>query len=657
MFSELNVRINNAEILQACKDLKNGRSGGPDLVLNEFFKYGIDAFINYLSKLFNIIFDKGYFPEKWSEGHIVPLHKKGDVNDTGNYRGITLLSTLGKLFTRILNTRLCNWAENYNVYVEAQSGFRKNMCTIDNIFILHGAVTHLLNQNKKLFVAFIDYRKAFDFVVRDILWYKLIKYGVRGKMLNLIQGMYKNMKSKVKYGNCLSEALLCKSGVAQGESISPFLFSMYLNDLEEAFILKGYEGIDIGMIKLCLMLYADDVLLLSESETGLQFGLDVLHDYCERWKLIVNTEKTKILIFRKGGRQNRFNFKFNNESVEVVSKFNYLGVVFTTSGSFTETHNALSGQAIKAIHRLKSYLYKFTNVSVSHMLELFDKMILPILNYGSEVWGFSTDTKLERVHLQFCKWLLGVRSQTQNNFIYGELGRTNLKVHRYISIIRYWLKIIQCPDVKYIKLVYKMMLNDMHLHPNKSSWASNLKHLLESLGLNYAWLNQGVGNAELFLQLCKQRLNDNFVQTWSAEMQTSTRADSYRIFADFGFKTYLKIINVQKFRQDLTRLRTSSHRLEIETGRWHKPQIIPRNERKCQICNMLEDEFHFLLECSLYMDLRKKYIKHYYWRRPSIPKFKELLQLENPSLVKQLATFVYKGFQRRNEYYYLNNTS
>ena len=110
------------------------------------------------------------------------MHKKGDLNQVDNYRGITLLSTLSKLFTRILNNRLVGWAERYHIYVEAQSGFRKSMGTIDNIFILHGVINHLLNENKKLYVAFIDFTKVFDYVVRYILWYNLLKYGVRGKL-------------------------------------------------------------------------------------------------------------------------------------------------------------------------------------------------------------------------------------------------------------------------------------------------------------------------------------------------------------------------------------------------------------------------------------------------------------------------------------------
>ena len=141
----------------------------------------------YLSKLFNVIYDSGHFPSCWTDGHIVPIHKKGSLNTAENYRGITLLSTLGKLFTRILNDRLTDWAENYHVYIEAQAGFRSNMGTVDNIFTLHGLLTHVINQGKKLYCAFVDFTKAFDYINRDILWHKLIKLGVRGKALKILE--------------------------------------------------------------------------------------------------------------------------------------------------------------------------------------------------------------------------------------------------------------------------------------------------------------------------------------------------------------------------------------------------------------------------------------------------------------------------------------
>ena len=207
---------------------------------------------------------------------IIPIFKKGDKNEASNYRGITLLSIIGKLFTRILNSRLNAWAEEYNIYVEAQAGFRKGMGTTDNIFILNSLITHSINQNERLYCAFVDFTKAFDFVVRDILWFKLIRLGVRGKMLNIIKSIYSSVKSRVKHDNTLSEPFTCNIGVRQGECLSPFLFAMYVNDFEAELAVKGIEGINIGMLNLYILLYADDIILLGKTPEDLQKALSVL---------------------------------------------------------------------------------------------------------------------------------------------------------------------------------------------------------------------------------------------------------------------------------------------------------------------------------------------------------------------------------------------
>ena len=111
---------------------------------------------------------------------------------------------------------------------------------------------------------------------------KLIKIGLRGNILNIIKEMYKGIKSKVKYSNRFSNEFYCDLGVRQGECLSPFLFSMFLNDIEERFILGDLDEVDIGIIKLFVLLYADDMVIFWESAEGLQKGFDVLANYCNR---------------------------------------------------------------------------------------------------------------------------------------------------------------------------------------------------------------------------------------------------------------------------------------------------------------------------------------------------------------------------------------
>jgi hypothetical protein len=143
------------------------------------------------------------------------------------------------------------------------------------------------------------------------------------------------------------------------------------------------------------------------------------------------------MIFRKGTLRKNVIFTYMEKKIEIVQHFTYLGIVFTTGGSFNGTFISLTGQAMKAIFKLKSCFTRFPTMSISHKLDLFDKLIAPVLSYGSEVWGLNKNIiQIERIHLKFCKELLGVRSQTQNNFVYGELGRTPLKNKFYINVIK-----------------------------------------------------------------------------------------------------------------------------------------------------------------------------------------------------------------------------
>ena len=114
------------------------------------------------------------------------------------------------------------------------------------------------------------------------------------------------------------------------------------------------------------------------------------------------------------------------------------------------------------------------------------------MNYSAEVWGFCKADKIETVHLQFCKRLLGVKQCSQNDFIYGELGRTSFQTKRYLMIIKYWLKIVLCQENRLIKIIYDMMLNDMKSMPHKENWAKLVKQLLECLAFNEVWVAQTV---------------------------------------------------------------------------------------------------------------------------------------------------------------------
>lgn len=250
--------------------------------------------------------------------------------------------------------------------------------------------------------------------------------------------------------------------------------------------------------------------------------------------------------------------------------------------------------------------------------------------------------------------MLGIKKNTQNEFVYGECGRTNFQTKRLLLIIKYWFKILTAEDCKYIKLIYQLMLNDIESIPNTVNWASLLRNMLSEVGFYEVWVQQGVGNYDVFISFVKQRLTDTFIQNWRARLEQSSRASFYKSFAVFELQPYLDNVNMYKFCNALSKLRMSSHRLEVESGRWVKPIPIPFNERHCFNCSVLEDEYHFVLVCPLYVDLRKKYISKYYWSRPSMFKFIELLNTPNKSCTRKLCCYVFHAFNQRTGFLYMD---
>ena len=245
--------------------------------------------------------------------------------------------------------------------------------------------------------------------------------------------------------------------------------------------------------------------------------------------------------------------------------------------------------------------------------------------------------------------ILGVKTSTQSDFIYGNLGRTNYYTRRVYIIIKYWLKVVYSDNKNYINQMYRMMLDDITDRQNIQNWASLVRNTLSNLGFRDVWLEQGVGDVNKFLSALKLRLSDNFIQNWRARLAESSRASFYNPISIFKFQPYLDKVLTKKFRVALSRLRMSSHRLLIEAGRWTKPRRTPRDQRLCTICNKIEDEYHLLFECTLYNNERIFHLKPYYLRNTSMFKAVELMQETNSKILKKLAMYIHKCFEIRTD--------
>ena len=226
----LNAQFTEGEVSAVIDNLNNNKSAGLDKLINEFFKYGKSYLCPVVTKLFNVVLNSGIFPESWAKGLIVQVYEnKGDRSDPNNYRGITLISCVCKMFTSLISCRISKYVENFQILGNEQAGFRKKFSTVDHVFLLHTLIMIYSKVLKnKLFCCFVDYKKAFDSVAKVHLWSKLLSYDINGKVLNIIKSLYNSAKSAVKLSTNIGAFFNCEIGVSQGDNLSPLLFALFL---------------------------------------------------------------------------------------------------------------------------------------------------------------------------------------------------------------------------------------------------------------------------------------------------------------------------------------------------------------------------------------------------------------------------------------------
>ena len=218
------------EVYAVLRHIKSGKVPGKDSLKIEMYKSLPPQFIQLLVKFWNIIMQKGEIPKRWCTGMIIPIPKSGDKLDVNNYRGITLLPVIAKLFFAVLARRLYEWAELHEIIPVEQFGFRSGHRTIiDAIFVLNALIESTIIKRQKCYCCFVDFKKAFDSVHHGLLWHKLSSIGVSSKCLKILIDIYANAQSCIhgKY----SEKFLCNIGVRQGCPLSPVLFTLFIHDL------------------------------------------------------------------------------------------------------------------------------------------------------------------------------------------------------------------------------------------------------------------------------------------------------------------------------------------------------------------------------------------------------------------------------------------
>ena len=308
--------ITDTEMQTGMKGMKKGRAPGIDEMCVEMVMAAGESGISWTKRLLNTCMRQGKVPEEWRTGLIVPIwKKKGDVQDPGKYRGITLLSHIMKLLKRILDVRIRKKVDKE--LGEEQQGFRKGRGTTDGMFALRQMVEKRLEMQGRTAVGFVDLEKAYDTVPREMVMATARWMGVPEAEARVVEAMYERTKGRVVVGSGLSEEFLVNIGLRQGSALSPLLFIMVMEIISRKISTK-----DI----LRKMMYA----IIAESKQDLQEVLEEWNGVFEKHGLRMSLEKTEVMWV--GHQREELNIRLDGKEINQVDGFVYLRGMVTEDG-------------------------------------------------------------------------------------------------------------------------------------------------------------------------------------------------------------------------------------------------------------------------------------------------------------------------------------
>ena len=642
----LNVEITEDEVSRIVSKLKNRKAVGIDNIPNEILKNKNSN--RLLKMLFNSMFNCEKIPSQWKLAVIKPIPKNSltDARLPLQYRGISLLFSIYKMFSTILNSRLTKIAENEKLYCEEQNGFHKNRSCLDHIYSLTSIIRNQKNAKKPTFVCFVDFEKAFDRVDRDLLFYKLRKMKIGGKLLESLKSVYSNCHACININNHCTDWFATNFGVRQGDPLSPTLFCLYINDLAEE-INQCNSGIDICGEQVKILLYADDIALIADSEINLQVMLNRLHDWCRKWRLKVNINKTNVIHFRpKSQTQSNFEFKYGQHHIEYTNKYKYLGIILNEHLEYSIIAETLANSGKRALGSIYSKFRRIKGIGCNAYSKLYHTGVTPILDYCAGVWGNNKFEKIDSVQNKAIRWYLGVHSFAPNLAIQGDMGWVNSRTRRKIEMLRYWNVLIKMNESR----IPRKILN-WEMEKRGLNWTAEIRNLLVEVDMEGCFHNLQDVNLECIRNILCLKDKEN----WKKDYCEVPKLRSYVLFkSEMCLEPYVyKVIN-RSHRSILAQLRCGILPLKIETGRFTN---VPVEFRLCLFCsdNCIEDEEHFLFHCELYQEIRESFFVKISKKLPLFntlafgEKFKILMEED---LIKETSEYIYKIFNiRRSKIY------
>ena len=444
------------EIDEAIDSLQNKKSPGQDsCIVSEILKYGGPYIRFQIHKICNEVYMSEKATKQWTDHLIVPVPKSGNLQLMTNYRGITLMSIAAKVYNKLLFNRIVHVIDQ--ILRKNQAGFRKERSCIQQIHILRRIMEGANANNIPLLITFIDFKKAFDSVNRNMMFAILRHYGIPEKIVRAIKLMYEDTTSRVYIEGKLSEQFKVTTGVLQGDVLAPSLFIivmdyvMSLSEKDFGFITHPRQSSRNPEIKINDLDYADDIALLENNIKRAQDQLDQMSKTAKEVGLEINVNKTKIMRLNEKEEDRNIQLTLNGETIENVDNFKYLGAqMISTEKDF----KIRKGQAWAAFKQLGK-IWKSKTTSLKLKINIFKVSCLTILMYGSETWVFGEKLRneLDSFATNCYRHILGIKriDKVPNEIVYEMVEQQPLSITLAARQLTWVGHILRRPEEEPIK--------------------------------------------------------------------------------------------------------------------------------------------------------------------------------------------------------------
>ena len=382
-----------------------------------------------------------------------------------------------------------------------------------------------------------------------------------------------------------------------GDTLAPTLFAIFINDLiVELNILK--KGVDIHGDNVAALLYADDLVIIAESEKELQDMLHKLNEWCIKWSMQINPGKSKAMHFRrKRQKRSTFQFLIGDKEISFESEYKYLGVWINEFCDFSKTEKVLSESSGRALGKLIGKFKGVKNMGYNTFTRLYNSCVVPIMNYGVGIWGIYSKSQLsEAVQNRAIRSFLGVHKFSANLAINGDMGWENCTIRKKIEILRVWNRLVVMDEARLCKKTF-----NWEFDKGVNNWCTCVKDIFIECNLKQ-WYDR---KALCDLNFIRLKLWENYQIIWKENLQNKPKLHLFRQIKSYYAVEKYVFDNINfSLRSCIAQLRFGTLPLTVETGRFTS---IKRDDRVCPICdtNDVEDELHFLFTCPKFSDLRK----------------------------------------------------